>query len=510
MPQKISLMAVHLSALINGSEYQLLRGSVDLEIHEIRYDSRQVRPGDLFVCISGFRRDGHDFLQAAWAAGAVAALVERSDLPEQALRGGTVVKVANARQSLAMVACRFYDHPSRKLSMVGVTGTNGKTTITYLVESVLRRAGHQVGLIGTIGYHCNGVEIEAARTTPESCDLQALLKRMGHLGADSVVMEVSSHALALHRVDGCEFDVAVFTNLTQDHLDFHGTMEAYRNAKLSLFEGLGIGSTKTVEKAAVVNLDDPAADLFLGATRARRYTYSVERPAELWATDIGMGPDGVRCRVQTPWGATEIRSPLLGRYNLSNILAAAATGLHLGVDLSAVTEGIAALHHVPGRCERVEAGQEFSVMVDYAHTPDALRRVLRMARQCCPGRLIVLFGCGGDRDRGKRAIMGEAALQLADFTVITSDNPRSEDPRQITEEIEIGAKKVWGQGKGYVTILDRGMAIREALSLAGRGDMVVIAGKGHETYQMLRDRTIPFDDRQVAREALHELGFCRS
>ena len=501
---------MQLSDLINGTEYQLLHGSVDVEVHAIRYDSRQVGPGDLFVCIRGFRSDGHDFIQAAWAAGAVAVLVERHDLSEQALHGGTVVKVANARQSLAAVACRFYGHPSRKLTMIGVTGTNGKTTTTYLIESVLRRAEHRVGLIGTIGYRCNGVETEATRTTPESCDLQALLQRMALLHADSVVMEVSSHAMALHRVDGCEFDVAVFTNLTQDHLDFHGTMEAYRNAKLILFEGLGVGSMKTREKAAVVNLDDPAADLFLGATRVRRLTYSLERPADLSATDISMGPDGVRCRLQTPWGATEIRSPLLGRYNLSNILAAAGAGLHLGADLSAVADGIAALYHVPGRCERVEEGQEFSVMVDYAHTPDALRRVLRMARQCCPGRLIVLFGCGGDRDRGKRPVMGEAALELADFTVITSDNPRSEDPHQIIEEIEIGAKKVWGQAKGYVTILDRGMAIREALSLAGRSDIVVIAGKGHETYQILRDRTIPFDDRLVAREALHELGFCRA
>ncbi|MBZ0168413.1 UDP-N-acetylmuramoylalanyl-D-glutamate 2, 6-diaminopimelate ligase (UDP-N-acetylmuramyl-tripeptide synthetase) [Candidatus Methylomirabilis lanthanidiphila] len=493
--------------LIDGTEYRVLRGSVDVEVHEIRYDSRQVRPGDLFVCISGFRRDGHDFIQAAWAAGAAAVLIERNDLPEAWLQGGAVVKVANARQGLAAAACRFYGHPSRRLTMVGVTGTNGKTTTTHLVESVLRRAGHQVGLIGTIGYRCNGVEIEAARTTPESYDLQALLQRMALQHADSVVMEVSSHALALHRVDGCEFDVAVFTNLTQDHLDFHSTMEAYRNAKLSLFEELGVGSTKTREKAAVVNLDDPAADCFLRATKVRHLTYSVERPADLSATDIDMGPDGVRCRLQTPWGATTIRSPLLGRYNLSNILAAAATGLHLGADLSMVADGIAALRHVSGRCERIEAGQEFNVMVDYAHTPDALRRVLRMARQCCPGRLIVLFGCGGERDRGKRPIMGEAALELADFTVITSDNPRGEDPHQIIEEVEAGAKKVWGQGKGYVTILDRGMAIREALSLAGRGDMVVIAGKGHETYQILRDRTISFDDRLVAREALHELGF---
>lgn len=498
---------MRLSDLIDAVEYRILRGSADVECRQIRYDSRQVEPGDLFVCISGFKRDGHDFIRAAWAAGAAAILVERDDLPETPLQGGTVVKVTNARQSLAAAAGRLYGHPSRTLTMIGVTGTNGKTTTTYLIDSVLRRADHRAGLIGTIGYRCNGLEIEAARTTPESSDLQALLRRMVHLGADSVVMEVSSHALALHRVDGCEFDVAVFTNLTQDHLDFHGTMEAYRNAKLSLFERLGVGSTKMAEKAAVINLDDPAADLFLRATRVRRLTYSVERPADLSVADLDIGPDGIRCRLRTPWGETEIRSPLLGRYNLSNILAAAATGLHLGADLSTVADGIAALRHVPGRCERVEEGQAFSVMVDYAHTPDALRRVLRMARQCCPGRLIVLFGCGGERDRGKRPLMGEAALQLADFTIITSDNPRGEDPHQIIEEVETGAKKVWGKDKGYVTILDRGMAIREALSLAGSGDMVVIAGKGHETYQILRDRTISFDDRLVAREALHELGF---
>src|SRR3972149_3134789 len=269
--------------------------------------------------------------------------------------------------------------------------------------------------------------------------------------ADSAVMEVSSHALALHRVDGCEFDVAVFTNLTQDHLDFHGTMEAYQRAKLSLFEGLGADATKSTEKAAVINLDDPAAPVFLRAARTRHYTYSLTQQAE-------------------------------------------------------VAEGISELRHVPGRCERVEEGQEFGVMVDYAHTPDALGRVLEMARECCPGRLIVLFGCGGDRDRAKRPLMGEVALRLADFTVITSDNPRGEDPQQIIQEIEAGAKKGGGPGRGYVIISDRAMAIREVLSLAQRGDVVVIAGKGHETYQILEDRTIPFDDRQVAREALRELG----
>ena len=501
---------MRLLALIDGTEYQILRGSLEVEVCGISYDSRHTKPGDLFVCIKGFTLDGHDFLRAAWARAAVAALVERSDIPEFALQGGTVVKVGDSRKGLALAASRFYDHPSRKLTLVGVTGTNGKTTTTYLIESVLRRAGHRVGLIGTIAYRFGEIQIDAARTTPEASDLQVLLNRMVGLGADSAVMEVSSHALALHRVDGCEFDVAVFTNLTQDHLDFHGSMEAYRRTKLSLFEGLGVERTKATEKAAVINLDDPAASLFLGAAKVRCYTYSLEQPADLLAIDIRIGPDGIRCRLQTAWGgATEIRSPLLGRYNLSNIVAAAASGLHLGASLSEVAEGIAELRHVPGRCERVDEGQGFGVMVDYAHTPDALQRVLRTARECCPGRLIVVFGCGGDRDRGKRPLMGEAAARLVDFTVITSDNPRSEDPHRIMQEIEDGAKKVWGQGKRYVIIHDRAMAIREALSIAQQGDMVVIAGKGHETYQILSDRTIPFDDRQVAREALHELGFGR-
>lgn len=500
---------MRLPALIEGTDYQVLRGPLDLDVRGVRHDSRQIKPGELFVCIKGFTLDGHDFLPAAWAAGAAAVLVERIDLPESVLRGGTVVKVTDTRKGLAVAATRFYEFPSRRLTLVGVTGTNGKTTTTYLIESMLQRGGHQVGLVGTIAYRCGGVEIDAARTTPEASDLQELLARMRLLRADSIVMEVSSHALALHRVDGCEFDVAVFTNLTQDHLDFHGTMEAYRRAKLSLFETLGADSTKSMEKAAVINLDDPAAALFLKAARTRRYTYSLTQQADLTATELRISLDGIRFRLQTPWGTTAIRSSLPGRYNVSNVLAAAATGLHVGLSLEEVAEGVSALRDVPGRCQRVEAGQGFGVMIDYAHTPDALGRVLEMARECCARRLIVLFGCGGGRDRAKRPLMGAAALRQADFTVITSDNPRAEDPDQIIREIEDGAKKVWGPGKGYVIISDRAMAIREALSLAQQGDMVVIAGKGHETYQILGDRTIPFDDRQVAREALRELGFGR-
>jgi UDP-N-acetylmuramoyl-L-alanyl-D-glutamate--2,6-diaminopimelate ligase len=500
---------VRLPALIEGTDYRLVRGSLDVEIRGVRYDSRKVQAGELFVCITGFALDGHEFLRAAWAAGAVAALVERDDLPESALQGGTVVKVGDTREALAVAAARFFSYPSRQLALVGVTGTNGKTTTTYLVESILRRAGHTVGLLGTIAYRCRGLETQAGRTTPEAPDLQELLQWMVDLGATSAAMEVSSHALALRRVEGCEFDVAVLTNLTQDHLDFHGSMDSYRRAKLKLFENLGRGATKAIEKAAVINRDDPACQLFLEAARTACYTYSLDGPADLSATDIRIGPDGIRCRLHSVWGTMAIQSPLLGRYNLSNILAAAAAGLHLGATPAQVAEGVAALDRVPGRCERVEEGQGFRVVVDYAHTPDALHRVLQMARECGPGRLIALFGCGGDRDRAKRPLMGETALTLADFTVITSDNPRSEDPGRIIEEIEEGAKKVWGEGRRYVIIPDRAMAIREALSLARRGDMVVIAGKGHEAYQIIGNRTIQFDDRQVAREALRELGLAR-
>jgi len=323
------------------------------------------------------------------------------------------------------------------------------------------------------------------------------------------ILEVSSHSLALHRVFACDFDVAVFTNLTQDHLDFHGTLEAYREAKAKLFEGLPDRATKGIEKAAFLNADDPTSALLARRTRARVFTYGLEQGADLTARDLELSLDGIKATVSTPWGTFQVHSPLVGRHNLSNILGALGVGLHLGISPEVASRGIARLKSVPGRFEKVEMGQPFGVVVDYAHTPDALERVLDTARGFCTGRLISVFGCGGDRDRGKRPKMGEVSTRLADLTVLTSDNPRSEDPLKIIAEIEEGAKKVCPPGRRYVTIPDRRQAIEHALAQATAGDVVVIAGKGHETSQIIGDTILPFDDREVAGQILKELGYGR-
>ena len=482
-------------------------GRQDITITSIQYDSRLVEPGSLFVCIRGFRQDGHTFIPDAAARGAAAVMVE-SDPGTLAIPPGvTVVRVPDARAVLAQAAARFFEYPSRALQLVGVTGTNGKTTTAYLVEAILTAAGLTAGLLGTIEYRCGTVTFPGERTTPESSDLQRLLRRMVELKATAAVMEVSSHSLALHRVDGCEFDVAVFTNLTQDHLDFHKSMEAYADAKAELFRRLGESRQKRGEPAAVVNADDPWAATMARVARGRLIRYGLEAPADLRPRRLELDLAGIRTVVDSPWGPLEIASPLVGRHNLANILAAAGACLHLDVPPAIVAAGIRRLRAVPGRFEKVEAGQPFGVAVDYAHTPDALERVLTFAREFATGRLIAVFGCGGDRDRGKRPLMGAVAARLADFTVVTSDNPRSEDPDGIVREVEAGVKKVTGGTRGYVTITDRREAIASALARAQPGDLVVLAGKGHETYQILRDRTIPFDDRVVAREALAALGY---
>jgi UDP-N-acetylmuramoyl-L-alanyl-D-glutamate--2,6-diaminopimelate ligase len=418
-----------------------------------------------------------------------------------------VIRVPDTRVALAVAANRFFDNPSASLRLIGVTGTNGKTTSAYLVEAILAAAGRTLGLLGTLEYRCGAVTFPGERTTPESSDLQSLLQRMRVLGAWGAVMEVSSHSLSLHRVDGCEFDVGIFTNLTQDHLDFHGTMQAYAEAKARLFQMLGTDRRKPGEAAAVLNADDPWAPFMALATRARVIRYGLAAEADLRVRDCSITLDGIRATVHSPWGALAIQSPLVGQHNLANILGAAGGCLHLGVTREQVEAGIRNLRAVPGRFEKVEAGQPFGVVVDYAHTPDALERVLTFAREFATGRLIALFGCGGDRDRIKRPLMGEAAARLSDFVVLTSDNPRSEDPEAILAEIEVGVKKVSRGREGYDTIPDRREAIASALARAQAGDLVVLAGKGHETYQILRDRTIPFDDRVVARETLAALGY---
>ncbi len=492
-----------LRQLIEGLPCEILQGGVDREIAAVAYDSRSVDPGSLFVCIPGRRFDGHQFIPEAARQGAVAFVVERDVRSAFGGVNGTMVLAQDSRWALAHVANRFYDFPSRELLLIGITGTNGKTTVSYLCEAVLQAAGHKPGVIGTIDYRCGGIrKEEAIRTTPEATDLQGLLRWMRDQGAASGVMEVSSHSLALSRVEGCAFDVAIFTNFTQDHLDFHGTMDQYFEAKSRLFP-----MVRDKGGTAVINLDDAAGRRLRDLTTTAILTYGLSREADLTAEGATYSLEGVRARVSTPWGSGEIWSPLLGRHNLYNLLAAAGAGLALNIPLERILEGLASVQRVPGRLERVECGQPFTVVVDYAHTPDALERILRTVRDLSTGRLITLFGCGGDRDRGKRPLMGLAAARLADRLFLTSDNPRSEVPEAILEEITAGIRQVPGAMARVTVLVDRREAIGAALQEAQPGDFVLLAGKGHEAIQIIGEQTIPFDDRQVAREVLEKLGY---
>lgn len=495
-----------LGALIEGFSYELLAGSLDVEVAAIHYDSRRVGPGSLFVAIPGRKFDGHAFIPDALERGAAALVVERGPAK------GTpwpvpVVRMEDGRRALAHISSKFYQHPSRKIQVIGVTGTNGKTTTTYLLESILRCAGHRVGVVGTINYRLGSEVFPAERTTPEASDLQALLDLMVQKGARCAVIEVSSHSLSLRRVEGCEFDLAIFTNLSQDHLDFHGSLEDYFQAKARLFAGLGVDAFKTGPKYAVLNADDPWTKRVAKLTRAQMITYGLKDGADLTGVDLCLSLDGIRFTLRAQERSIPIVSPLVGKYNVYNIMAAAGAAIALGLSDQAIREGVCRMEQVPGRFEKVEAGQDFTVVVDYAHTSDALERVLRAARALSQGRLITVFGCGGDRDRTKRPLMGEVAARFSDYSILTSDNPRSEDPGQIIAEIEEGVKRVCPDGNRYVKIIERAKAIQEAMKMARSRDLVVIAGKGHEIYQIIGERAIPFDDRAVAREALSRLGY---
>ena len=484
---------------------ELLRGvpglenaaPIDVEIASLAYDSRRVEPGSLFFAIQGDKADGHRFIPAALERGAVAIASERPAPAELAFRW---VHVHNIRRALSAAARAFYGRPEARLKLVGITGTNGKTTTAYLLESILQAADIPCGVFGTIEHRFGGRVLPALNTTPESLDLISYFAELVESGGRAAVMEVSSHALAQERIWGFPFSAAVFTNLTQDHLDYHKDFEHYFQAKRRLFEGLGTPPPEL----AVVNLDDPWGARLLVLGSLRSITYGVNSSAQVKVKQSSQTPEGTCATLLTPQGPIEITSPLLGRANLMNILAATATAVGLGIGSEKIAEGIAALRVVPGRLERVDEGQPFLVLVDYAHTDDALRNVLSTARGLARNRLIVVFGCGGDRDRAKRPLMGEAAGSLSDLAVLTSDNPRSEDPLRIMSDALVGLQKT---GKHYLAEVDREVAIRKALDQAREGDVVVLAGKGHETYQVLKDRTIPFDDRQVARRILRELGW---
>jgi UDP-N-acetylmuramoyl-L-alanyl-D-glutamate--2,6-diaminopimelate ligase len=461
--------------------------AAEVEISSLAYDDRPVLPGTLFFCVPGYTRDGHDFAPDAVARGAAALVVERPlnlGVPE--------VQVRSARAAMASVAARFHGDPTARLQTVGITGTNGKTTTAFLVRALLEAAGRPTGLLGTVKSVIGGVEREVLRTTPEAIDLQRTFAEMLGAGDEACVMEVSSHALTLHRADAIHFAAAIFTNLTQDHLDFHETMEEYYGAKRMLF-------TDLAPAHAVVNVDDPyGARLAAELAPARpAITFALSHDATYRAGALETGLDGSRFTVTGPDGVFGLRSPLTGRFNVSNVLGAFATARALGVEAETAIEAVAAAGQVPGRFQSVSEGQDYAVLVDYAHTPDSLENVLKAARPLTKGRLHVVFGCGGDRDRGKRPLMGEIAARLADRVIVTSDNPRSEDPDAIIQEILVGS------GDDVEHEVDRRAAIDRAVATAEPGDVVVIAGKGHEQGQEFEGgRKIPFDDVTVVRESL--------
>ncbi|MHB8946443.1 MAG: UDP-N-acetylmuramoyl-L-alanyl-D-glutamate--2,6-diaminopimelate ligase [Bacillota bacterium] len=503
-----------------GSDGWQVFGDAGVEISGITNDSRKVTPGDLFVCVHGFKKDGHAYIGEAFERGARAVVVQRAPpgSPEDvALRmafeigedpiypsaqSHTLpwVEVTDSRRALASMATALYGHPTDGLRVVGVTGTNGKTTTAFLLEALFTAAGKTAGLIGTIYNRIAGRLLETQRTTPDSVDLQQLLRQMVDSGVTHVAMEVSSHALELSRTVGCEFDVAILTNVTRDHFDFHGTFERYLGAKAKLFADLGKDARKPGPKAAVLNVDDPSASLMAEASRAQIVTFGLNHPADVTARNIRPHLFGNSYVISTPVGEVQVTSRLPGRFNIYNSLAMAAVALIDGLDLGAVKRAVESLTGVPGRFEIVDCGQPYTVVVDFAHNPDALQRALEAAREQPHGRTIIVFGCEGDKDRTKRPYMGDIAVRLADFAIITSDNTHSEDPAAIIAEIEKGIEP--GFEDKYTVIIDRYEAIREALSRAGRGDMVIIAGKGHETTQVFDGWARPFDDRLVVRELL--------
>ncbi|MGI6037237.1 MAG: UDP-N-acetylmuramoyl-L-alanyl-D-glutamate--2,6-diaminopimelate ligase [Limnochordia bacterium] len=490
------MVGVSLHQLLDGLPVYECRGG-EQRITGIAYDSRQVQRGDLFVCIRGERFDGHDFIPQALERGAVAVLVQErlslGDLP--------YALVDDSRGALGSVAAKFYDYPASKMGLIGITGTNGKTTTTYMIRQILTTAGYKVGLFGTIQNMIGEEILPAQRTTPESLDLQRTLAQMYEQGVQWVVMEVSSHAIQLERIKGCSFDVGIFTNITQDHLDFHGDFASYLAVKARFFTQLGLGPVKKDSPLAIINGDDPYYRKIM-PPQGRTLLYGIHNQDLHWrGEEIIVDSQGIAFQACRDGERIPVRTSMTGRFNVYNALAAIACGGAIGVPGEVVAEGLRSMTGVPGRFERVDCGQDFTVIVDYAHTPDGLENVLQAARAMTPGRLIVVFGCGGDRDRSKRPLMGAIAGKYGDYIIVTSDNPRSEDPAAICAEIEGGLAKT---GADYTVEIDRRAAIDLGISRAQRGDLVLIAGKGHETGQQFKDYTIPFDDRQVAAEVLRE------
>jgi len=480
--------------------FSRLVGDGDVTVTGVQADHRLIEPGNVFVCIPGSVHDGHRFAAEAVAKGAGAVVAEK-ELPFLPV---PQLIVRDTREAVGWLAAHFHGYPSRDMKLIGVTGTNGKTTVTRLIDRIFADAGFKTGVMGTIGVRYGDVKLPAERTTQEAPDLQRTLRWMADAGVEVCAMEVSSHALELGRVKGCRFRTAVFTNLTQDHLDYHQTMERYRAAKGLLFARLSSDGPGRERQFAVLNADDGASAEYARLTGAQVVTYGVGRAADVTARDIDVSPKGTAFTLVTPFGAGRVNMKLIGGFNVHNALAAAAAALVEGIGLDAVIRSLEAAEPVEGRMERVDAGQEFLVLVDYAHTPDGLENALRSISRFAEGNIITVFGCGGDRDRAKRPVMGRIAAEYSDLVFVTSDNPRSEEPMAIIREIMEGIRESGFPEDRCEAVEDRREAIRRAVAAAGKGDVVLIAGKGHETYQILKNGTIDFDDRQVAREAIRE------
>jgi UDP-N-acetylmuramoyl-L-alanyl-D-glutamate--2,6-diaminopimelate ligase len=492
-----------LEQVLAGLDIAAMNGASAVEIASIECDSRKVTQGTIFFALHGVKLEGAQFAEDAVRRGAIVVASEATkpaNFPDDAawiqLAPGT------DRRALARAAANFYGHPAEALKLVGITGTNGKTTTTYLVDSILRAAGRTTGLVGTTGYRTPKGYRDAPNTTPESLELQRIFAEIRDAGGTHATLETSSHALAMERLWGCHFAVAIFTNLTRDHLDYHQTFEAYFAAKRRLFEGSGAGAPDV----GVINTDDPYGMSLKGLARST-LTYGLKASPDLAVKKLSLSAAGLEFIAQTPAGDVNVRSPLVGRMNAYNILAAIGAGIGLGISVEQIERGIAGLAAVPGRFERIDEGQPFLVVVDYAHTDDALRNVISTARELsATARIITLFGAGGERDRTKRPLMGEAAGSLSDLVVLTSDNPRSEDPLRIINDVVVGLQKA---NATYRIEPDREQAIAVALDAAQPGDIVILAGKGHETYQVLREGAIDFDDREKARTILHRKGYAK-
>lgn len=491
-----------LKDIISTLDVQQVQGNQNVSIQDITADSRAVKPNSLFIALDGATVDGHNYIDKAVDAGAVAVIVSK---PVTVPADVCVITVDDTRQAMMVCVPYFFDYPANRMRMVGVTGTNGKTTTTHMIRHILKAQGHKVGVIGTVHIMIGDTSYPIHNTTPDVVDLQHILHQMVQENVEYCVMEVSSHALALGRVSGVEFDTAVFTNLTQDHLDFHKIFENYLAAKCKLFEQVSAPNQVKDNKGAVINIDDSYGYRVMEKTTAPTITYSTLGKGTLNASDVHMSTKNSQYTVNYKGESYPISMNTTGLFNVYNTLAAIGACLQEGISMEAIDTALKTFSSVPGRFELIEEGQDFAVVVDYAHTPDGLQNILETAKAIKENRIIIVFGCGGDRDATKRPIMGRIAAEYGDKIYVTSDNPRTEDPVQIVKDVEVGVKEALREGTSYEVIVDRREAINHAIHDAKAGDIVIIAGKGHENYQILKNETIHFDDREEARKALKEI-----